>query len=68
VLADGTVFPHYFQLLPINNAAPVYDAISKAFDWNHIVFIVENVNLFTVVRYLLLEYFFYSHSLKGKEM
>ena len=50
VLSNRERFPNYFQLLPsFIFYSPVYLAIIKQFKWRHVVMIVQDESLFTVV-------------------
>ena len=50
-LSNRERFPNYFQFLPsMVDFAPAYFGIIKKFKWRHVVILLQNENLYTVVR------------------
>ena len=50
-LSDRERFPNYFQFLPsMVDFALAYIGIIKTFKWRHVVVLVQDENLYTVVR------------------
>lgn len=51
VLSDRERFPSYFQFIPsMVEFASVYLGIIKEFKWRHVVIILQDENLYTLVR------------------
>ena len=50
VLSNRERFPNYFQLLPSNlEFADTYFGVIREFNWRHVVILLQNENLFTLV-------------------
>lgn len=51
VLSDRERFPNYFQFLPsMVDFAPAYLGIIKEFNWRHVVILLQDENLYTLVN------------------
>ena len=51
MLTNRKRFPKYFQLLPSSSElANAYNGILEEFGWRHVAFIVQDEDLFTIVR------------------
>ena len=56
VLSDRKRFPKYFQFLPsMVDFAPAYFGIIKEFNWRHVVILLQDENLYTLVRSVFAE-------------
>ena len=60
---DRELFPRYFQLLPTDaSLAIAYLGVIQFYEWKRVAIIVQNENLFTVVRMYACMYVNWSHS------
>ena len=55
VFSDRLSFPNYFQFLPSTaDFAPAFVSIIKQFNWRHVVILLQDENVYTMVAYLLM--------------
>ena len=55
VLSDRERFPNYFQFLPsMVDFAPAYIGIIKEFNWRHVVVLLQDENLYTLVIVIII--------------